>query len=270
MLLVVRGDHRHTWIYYGDLTPNQWPEAIPCQGKVLRKDKCRGYSLPKGRFNISIVRNRMYDANWYALDGFPVGASCGSVLQWAGQAWEDFELEIHDKGQRLIHETDGLYTLEMQEERIREGVITEPSTIRKHRRLMKKRDDLAILRGLREMFKATDLSGFLRFPIRWHVGHPKDEAFYRLDVRHNLLSNEPNLSYEGQMFIGVSISGDRLIVDHWRQRSDMVDSHMDELWPTFDLVDPDCFQQVIGYAREALMAGSDQNLHRMLRRRGKK
>jgi len=200
MLLVVRGHLVHTWIYYGDLEPGLRPTYVECQGKTLSRMGC-DYRLAKGRYHISKVWMPKSQCHWFVLDGFPLGASCGSVLQWAGEAWESHDLGVYDNGVRLLNPSrpeddegaiNGEYTIEAQEERIRRGIITDRHCLYKHARLKKKYDDMAILRGIRQMVKSHEVGRYLKSCVRWiswkiDTGRdkPEDDGCYRLDLRRS-------------------------------------------------------------------------------------
>lgn len=267
MLLVVRGDYVHTWTYFGSAKPL---DNIQCQGKTLRLTQnlhthplC-GYELAKGRYFISKVWVPQYNSDWFVVDGFQIGASCGSVLQWTGMAWGINELRVYDNGTLLLNPPEdeawfnvSNYTLDAQEERIRSGIITNQAVIARHTKYKKKYDDMPILRGIRQMIKNHQLNQFVKSFIRLA------DLDYRLDLRHRLADGNT-----GQMFAGIRIGNGNLLVDHCRMKSGIVDyKSFDPMWPTFDLADPECFDKLLNYLLECRMTGSDQKLWRYIRRR---
>ncbi len=97
MKIFYQGNNVHSLIGHGAA-----PETITVQGRVL---KCTAfdsryvhYSIPRGEYECQKVPNPFLfsETTFIALCGTPeglvIGATLGSISQWSGEAWDEYEI----------------------------------------------------------------------------------------------------------------------------------------------------------------------------------
>ena len=142
MKIFYQGNEVHSMIAKGNA-----PESVAVQGRILRRAETSidtilpHYMIPRGEYECEPVPNPFLkkDAIFIALCGTPegltIGATIGSLVQWSGDGWDEFEIKLFDNDGSQIPDHTGdvpFYTMEEQGKRIADGTINSNSVIARH------------------------------------------------------------------------------------------------------------------------------------------
>jgi hypothetical protein len=102
----------------------------------------RYYSVPAGEYEAELMPNPMgFGGVWLVLKNTRIGASLGSLTQWAGEAWGKSEvIVLDDDGKQVIDPEQGYYTLEMLRDKIVSGEINHPDVVARYNHLAAAKD----------------------------------------------------------------------------------------------------------------------------------
>lgn len=138
LLLTVHQDNRHHFIVPDEFTL----DTIKGPGKkflALSGHQCPVIGmnpyLLAGIYKVEIADahpDGLENVKWLQVRGTQTGAALQSVLQWVGEAWDDYQLTLTREDGTPVHPLDGPYTLEQQEYKINTGRITDRGVIRRH------------------------------------------------------------------------------------------------------------------------------------------
>lgn len=135
MKLIFKGD-RHV-LNSGSRSPGPAVDIV-VQGRTLVAMSAVTYQVPAGDYDAELVPCPLgHNCQWVVLAGTLIGASLGSLTQWTGEAWFEYEVVVlDDDGTKLLHPAEGEFTLEEQARRIAAGIITDRRVIDQHHQLV--------------------------------------------------------------------------------------------------------------------------------------
>lgn len=138
MKLFFQGNNVHSLLAVGD---GPFPETLIVQGREFRRSTPEGnhythYLVERGEYEVCPMMNPfgITDKPFIALCESPivVGATIGSLTQWSGDGWDEYEIKLIDEDGGQIFGEHESYTMEEQGKRIADGTIQSNLVIARH------------------------------------------------------------------------------------------------------------------------------------------